>query len=58
MSEIFVVTARKLDRKAACEGDYREACRLITSREELSFILMDLQVEDPNCLYRYVVEVL
>ncbi len=58
MGTCFLVTARKLPRGAAGQGEYREARRLAASWEELSFILMDLQEEDPGCLYRYVVEVL
>lgn len=58
MPEFFMVTARKLNRAAASEGDYQEAFRLIKSRAELDFVLMDLQVEEPGIEYRYVVEAL
>lgn len=56
MTDLYVVTARKIGRDSVSEFDYQESCQLVSSREDLTALLQDLQKDEPHHLCRFVVE--
>jgi hypothetical protein len=56
MTDLFMVTARKIRRDSASEVDYHETCQLVFGREGLTGLLQELQKDEPHHLCRFVVE--
>lgn len=56
MTELFMVTTRKVRRDSVYEVDYLETCQLVSGRESLTGLLQDLQKDETYHQCRYVVE--
>lgn len=56
MTDLFMVTARKIRRDSVCEVDYHETCQLVSGREDLAGLLQVLQQDGVRNLCRFVVK--